>query len=234
MLLQDRRASSNRLIDSLPVSSRRRILAAAEPVQLDYKRVLARNGGPLTHVYFPTTSFVSLLVPSGDARLEVAVVGREGFFGLSVALGAAGSDTEAIVQGAGTALRIAAPDFRILLREDRTFARRIDRYAYVMLAAIARTAACNRFHLVEQRMARWLLMSADRAQSAIFPVTHVFLAEMLGVRRAGVTTAAHTLQERGLISYSRGTLAIRDRDGLVRAACSCYREDLEAYKRHFG
>ena len=234
MLLQDRRASTNRLIDSLSVSSRRRILAAGEPVQLDYKRALATKGKPLAHVFFPTTSFISLLVPSGEARLEVAVVGREGFFGVSVALGAAGSDLDAIVQGAGAALRIAAPDFRILMREDRTLRQCIDRYTYVMLAAIARTAACNRFHLVEQRMARWLLMSADRAQSAIFPVTHAFLAEMLGVRRAGVTTAAHTLQGRGLISYSRGTLAIRDRDGLKRAACSCYREDLDAYTRHLA
>ena len=233
MLLQDRRASSNRLIDSLSLSSRRRVLAAAEPVQLEYKRTVAAKGAHLTHVFFPTTAFISLLVPSDDARIEVAVVGREGLFGLSVALGAERSDVDAVVQGAGTALRIAAPDFRMLLREDRTLAGRIDRYTYVMLTQLARNAACNRFHRVEQRMARWLLASADRAQSAVFAVTHAFLAEMLGVRRVGVTTSAHDLQERGLITYSRGTVAIRDRDGLKRCACSCYREDLEAYKRHF-
>ena len=129
---------------------------------------------------------------------------------------------------------IAAADFRALLREDRTLRARIDRYAYLMLGQVARSAACNRFHLVEQRMARWLLASADRAQSAMFDVTHAFLAEMLGVRRVGVTTAARTLQERGLITYSRGTVAIRDREGLRRTACTCYRDDIEAYRKHFG
>ena len=232
MLLQDRRTSSNRLIDALSASSRRRVLAAAEPVHLEYKRTIATRGEELTHVFFPTTSFISLLVPADDARLEIAVVGREGLFGLCVALGAASSDVDAIVQGGGGALRIAAPDFRALLREDRMLTQRIDRYTCVVMAQLARNAACNRFHRVEQRMARWLLMSADRAQSAIFAVTHAFLAEMLGVRRVGVTTAAHALQQRGLITYSRGTVAIRDRDGLRRTACSCYREDLDAYKRH--
>ena len=234
MLLQDRRALSNKLVDSLPAASRKRLLAVAEPVTLEYKQVIATKGGALAAAWFPTTSFISMLVPSDKGRIEVAIVGREGLFGLGVAFGVRESDVEAIVQGAGTALRVSAADLRRLLKDDRALRERIDRYAYVMLNVLARNASCNRFHRVEQRMARWLLMSADRAQSAMFGITHAFLAEMLGVRRVGVTTAATKLQDQGFITYSRGTVAIRDRDGLKRTACSCYREDLETYKKHFG
>ena len=234
MLLQDRRASSNRLLDSLPASSRRRVLAVAEAVALEYKRELAAKGDALTHAFFPTTSFISMLAPADKGRIEVAVIGREGFFGLGVAFGVRESDVDALVQGGGTALRVPAAELRRLMKDDRALREHIHRYAYLMLGQLARNASCNRFHLVEQRMARWLLMSADRAQSAMFDVTHAFLAEMLGVRRVGVTTAASRLQHRGLITYSRGTVAIRDRDGLKRSACSCYRADLEAYRKHFG
>ena len=234
VFLQDRRAHSNKLLDSLPQASRKRLLAVAEPVALEYKQVLATKGGALTHAFFPTTSFISLLVPSDKGRIEVAIVGREGLFGLGVAFGVRESDVEAIVQGAGAALKVSAPDLRRFLKDDRAFRERLDRYAYVMLNVLARNAACNRFHRVEQRMARWLLMSADRAQSAMFDITHAFLAEMLGVRRVGVTTTANKLQDQGLITYSRGTVAIRDRDGLKRLACGCYREDHETYKKHFG
>ena len=234
MLLQDRRALTNKLIDSLPAASRKRLLAVAEPVALEYKRILATSGEALTHAWFPTTAFISLLVPGDKGRIEVAIVGREGLFGLGVAFGVRESDVEAIVQGAGTALRVPAADLRRLLKDDRALRERLDRYAYVMLTVLARNASCNRFHRVEQRMARWLLMSADRAQSAMFDITHAFLAEMLGVRRVGVTTAANKLQDQGIITYSRGTVAIRDGDGLKRTACSCYREDVETYNKHFG
>ena len=234
MLLQDRRAFSNKLIDSLPAATRKRVLAAAEPVSLEYKQVIATKGAALMHAWFPTTSFISLLVPGDKGRIEVAIAGREGLFGLGVAFGVRESDVEAIVQGAGSALRIPATDLRRLLRDDRALRERLDRYAYVMMTTLARNASCNRFHRVEQRMARWLLMSADRAQSSVFDITHAFLAEMLGVRRVGVTTAATRLQDQGLITYSRGTVAIRDREGLKRSACSCYREDVEAYQKHFG
>ena len=234
MLLQDRRAHSNKLIDSLPQASRKRLLAVAEPWELAYKDTVATKGGALTHAWFPTTAFISTLMPCDKGRIEVAIIGREGLFGLGVAFGVRESSVEAIVQGAGTALRVSATDLRRLLKDDRALREHLHRYAYVMLNVLARNAACNRFHLVEQRMARWLLMSADRAQSSMFDITHAFLAEMLGVRRVGVTTAANKLQDRGLITYSRGTVAIRDRDGLKRTACSCYREDLETYKKHFG
>jgi CRP-like cAMP-binding protein len=233
LLLQDRQASTNRFIDGLPAASRRRLLAATESVPLQYKKTVASYGDPLSYVYFPTTAFISLLVPADKSRLEIAVVGREGFFGLPVALGVSHSDVEAIVQGAGFALRLGAPDFRELLRDDRSLRKHVDRYAYVMLTQLARNAVCNRFHLVEQRLARWLLMSADRAQSATFDVTQAFLAEMLGVRRVGVTTAAGALQDRRLIHYTRGMVTIRNREGLRKAACSCYAADLSTYRSHF-
>ena len=232
MFLQDRR--TNQLIDALPRASQRRLLEAADTVQLDYKRVLAAKGDELSHVFFPTSSFISLLVPADRGRLEVAVVGREGFFGVGVSLGARRSELEAIVQGAGAAVRLAAPDFLALLRDDRSLRRQVDRYAYLMLSQVARSAACNRFHVVEQRLARWLLMTADRSHSASFRITHEFLAYMLGVRRVGITKAATALQHRQLITYARGAVTILDRKGLERASCRCYRSDLSTYARVFG
>ena len=207
---------------------------AAEVVSLEPRRVLVRRGGDLSHVYFPLGAVISLVVAAEGRCVEAATVGREGFFGVGVALGTSMSEMEAIVQTSGEALRLPGTDFRALLRDDRAFRRQVDRYTYLMLSHVARNVACNRFHLVEQRLARWLLATADRTQSQLFGITHAFLAELLGVRRVGVTTAAVTLQERGLIHYSRGMVAIRDRDGLRRTACACYREDLEAYKRHFN
>jgi CRP-like cAMP-binding protein len=233
LLLQDRSASTNRFIDGLPATTRRRLLETAEVVPMQYKRTIAAHGEALRYVFFPTTSFISLLVPADRGLLEIAVVGREGFFGLPIALGVGESDVEAIVQGEGFALRMGAPDFRELLRDHRALRTHVDRYAFVMMGQLARNSVCNRFHLVEQRLARWLLMSADRAQAATFDVTQAFLAEMLGVRRVGVTTAARALQERRLIQYTRGVVTIRNREGLRKAACSCYAADLATYRSQF-
>lgn len=233
MLLSDPRAQSNRWIDLLPAASRRRVVAAADRVCLEPKQTIVPFGAVLDHVYFPTSSFISLLVPADRGRLEVAVVGREGFFGLPIALGIDRSENEAVVQGAGEALRIASADFRRLLREDPSVRAHVDRYAYVRMQQMARNAVCTRFHIVEQRLARWLLVSSDRAQSSVFDVTQAFLAEMLGVRRVGVTTAAQGLQARRLIKYSRGTVAIRNREGLRKVACSCYTADLATYRSVF-
>ena len=232
MLLQETRASANRLIDSLSAPSRKRLLSAAETVQLEARQTLVARGADFDYVHFPVASVISMMLPADRGRLEVGIVGREGFLGLAVALGAGVAEFDGVVQGPGLALRVAAPRFRALLRDDSAMRLRVNRYAYVVLGQMARNVACHRFHLVEQRLARWLLASADRAQSAMFDVTHAVLAEMLGVRRVGVTNAAHALQARGLIAYSRGNVAIRDRDGLKRAACGCYRDDLDAYRRH--
>lgn len=233
MLFPERHTQTNRWVDQLPAASRRRLLAAADVVPLTYKQTLVPVGERIEAVYLPTTAFISVLLPADRGRLEIAVIGREGFYGLPVAWGLESAEMESVVQGAGFAQRVGAADFRRLLRDDPALRAHVDRYAYVRMQQAARNAVCNRFHRIEQRMARWLLASADRAQSSVFDVTQAFLAEMLGVRRVGVTTAAQALQERRLIKYSRGSVTIRSRDGLRKAACSCYAADLETYRSVF-
>jgi len=189
----------------------------------------------LSHVYFPTGCFISLIMPiDASAALEVGMVGAEGMFGLPLALGVDVSPVRAVVQGAGSALRMDAAIFRRELARSEALQRQIDRYVFVQLSQLAQTAACTRFHVVEARLARWLLMTQDRAISGKFHVTQEFLAYMLGVRRVGVTKAASSLQARRLIRYSRGNITVLDRRGLKAAACGCYRADLESYDRMLG
>ncbi len=175
----------NRLLAGLPGSDRRRILADCEHVDLGFAEVLYATGTPLTHVYFPTSSFISLIMPVDEtASLEVGLVGNEGMFGSVLALGADESPVRAVVQGAGAALRMVAAQFRRELERNAALHRLIDRYLFVHVCQLAQTAACTRFHVVEaHRLARWLLMTQDRAHSESFHVTQEFLALMLGVRR---------------------------------------------------
>ena len=203
-------------------------------VDLAFEQILAEAGEPLGHVHFPTTGFISLLTPMGAASIEVGLVGDEGMFGLPIALGVGVSQVRALVQGAGPALRMTAARFRTELGRNGPLKRAVGRYAFVTMSQLGQTAGCNRFHLVEARLARWLLMTADRAHSPVFYITHEFLAFMLGVRRVGITKAASALQERGLIRYARGNLAILDRPGLEAASCACYRADLDIYGKMFG
>lgn len=226
---------TNRLLDQLPARDHARMLAACEEVDLVFEEVLDEAGGTIGHVYFPTGSFISMLVPmGGKSTLEVALAGNEGMYGLPVAFGVASSPMRALVQGAGPALRIGAAAFRREIARMPALRACVDRYIYVVMSQLIQVAGCNRFHVVEQRLARWLLMTGDRAHSATFPITHEFLAYMLGVRRVGITEAASALQVRDLIEYKRGILTIRDRRGLERASCSCYRSDIETYARIFG
>jgi CRP-like cAMP-binding protein len=161
----------------------------------------------------------------------VALAGNEGMYGVPVALGVDVAPVHALVQGGGHAWRIDSGDFRRELARSAPLRASVDRYVYVVMSQLAQTAGCNRFHVVEQRLARWLLMTSDRAHSDTFHITHEFLAFMLGVRRVGITTAASALQSRKLIAYVRGEMEIRDRKGLERASCGCYRADLETYDR---
>lgn len=224
---------ANRLLERLPRKARERLIGAAEPVQMSLRQVITDHGDELDHVYFPTAGFISEVVPSDHGHLEVALVGNEGMFGLPVAFGIARSNVRAIVQGAGPALRIRSRAFRDQFDEDPSLREEVGRYAYLAMGNLARNAVCSRFHVLEQRMARWLLMSADRAHSSTFPITHAFLASMLGVRRVGVTNAARSLQERRLIRYTRGQMTILDREGLEQVACSCYRSGLDTYRTVF-
>lgn len=234
MLLEARLPQRNRLLSTLPEKYRKSFIAACEKVDLAFEQVVAEPGKPISHVYFPTESFISQITPVDGTKLEVALAGNEGMFGLPLSLGVGVSNVSAVVQGAGPALRMSATEFTRQLGKSADLRKLMGRYAFVVMGQLGQTIACNRFHVVEQRLARWLLMSADRAHSLAFAMTQAFAAYMLGVRRVGVTAAASALQSRGLIRYSRGKLAILDRKGLEAAACSCYRSDLATYKRILG
>ncbi len=194
-----------------------------ESVTLTFGDTLYEPGERITHVYFPGDSLVSLLsvVAPGKAA-EVGLVGREGMVGFPIALGSAESSLLAVVQGTGTALRMKSAFFRKQFGGNPTLQREIFRFTHLLMTQIAQTAACNRYHVVDARLARWLLMTRDRLNSSQFVLTHEFLAKMLGVRREGVTQSAGELQLRKLIGYSRGKISILDQKGLEARACNCY------------
>ena len=214
----------NKLLTARPARSYRRLASGLQPVALKFGDVLYEAGREMRHVYFPGDSLVSLLTPvNGHLALEVGMVGREGMVGLPVALGRTVSPIRALVQGAGGAMRMKSARFSREIRRSPLLLRGVHRYADALLAQVSQTAACNRFHRVEQRLARWLLMTRDRLRSDEFRLTQEFLAHMLGVRRVGVTRAARALQQRKLIAYNRGSIRILDGRGLEAAACECYR-----------
>lgn len=222
----------NHLIELLPRKDRSRLLEISEPVELTLAEVLCEPKARTRHVYFPTEGFISLVaMVEGSPGVEVGMVGREGMLGAQLVLGVSACPVHAVVQGAGEARRIGAAAFRRELARSATLRRGMDAYLAVLMAQLATAAACQRFHEIGPRLARWLLMSQDRSHSARFQVTHEFLAYMLGVRRVGVTTAANALQRSGLIKYHRGDITVVDRPGLESASCGCYASDRLAYAR---
>ena len=217
------RKVANNLLAALPGKNYRRLHSGLEQVELEFGDVLYEAGQKIRHVYFPGNSLVSLLtVVDHRMALEVGMVGREGMVGVPLALGAQVSPVRALVQGGGTAMRMESARFcREVLRSPE-LQRGIHQYANELMAQVSQTAACNRFHVIGARLARWLLMTRDRVGSGEFRLTHEFLAHMLGVRRVGVTQAASALQARKLIDYNRGSIRILDHEGLEAAACECY------------
>jgi len=217
-------AIENSLLAAVPDKDYRCLRAALEPVTLTFGEVLYEPGQTIHHIYFPGASLVSLLtLADGHLALEVGLIGREGMVGVPLVLGHNASSVRALVQGSGTAMRMTAARFRKEFQASSPLQRELYSYTHTLMAQISQTAACNRFHVVEERLARWLLMTHDRVKSDRFHMTHEFLGHMLGVRRVGVTKAAQALQERKLIRYSRGDITMLDRRGLEVAACGCYR-----------
>lgn len=222
--------ADNHLIEQLPLRDKARLLKLCERVPLTLEEVLCEPGAPTTHVYFPTEGFISLVsLVEGSTGVEVGMVGREGMLGAQLTLGVATAPLRALVQGEGTSWRMSAAIFRAELERSEPLRRELSRYVYVLMVQLATSAACVRFHQISPRLARWLLMSQDRAGCEKFRVTQEFLAYMLGVRRVGISVAASALQRAGLIEYHRGDVTVLDRAGLEAAACTCYASDGRTY-----
>jgi CRP-like cAMP-binding protein len=225
----------NRLLAALPEPDQRQILSHCDSVELRRGEVISEPGERIRDVYFPTDCFVSLVTPPEDhAGLEVRLVGNEGMIGTPLILGVEVTQIRTLVQGAGPAWRLSSEGFGEALRRSDALRARLHRYLDVLLNQGTQLLACTRFHRVEERLARWLLMAQDRAHSDHFHVTHELLALLLGVRRVGVTKAAGALQARELIHYRRGEIAVLDRAGLQGAACGCYGVAEALYEQSMG
>lgn len=220
----------NQLLELLPRGERAHLLARCERVDLIMPEVVCKPGAMAKYAYFPTDGFISL-VTSIDARpvLEVGMVGSEGMLGAQLSTGVKTSSLHALVQGPGMSWRVSADDLCEELESSAALRKFVNRYLYVLLAQFATSAGCLRFHTISQRLARWLLMTQDRAHQDNFHMTHEFLSYMPGVRREGITGSARELQAAGLIQYTRGNVVVIDRSGLERAACTCYEVDRRSY-----
>src|ERR1043165_1407450 len=214
--------AANRLLAALPKKEYRRLLPELEQVAMPFAEVVYEPGARIRHVYFPNDSIVSLLAEVADrSTLEVGIVGNEGMAGISVFMGVDASPHRAITQGAGTAMRMKASALRKESDRAGPLHGLLHRYAHSLLSQVSRGAVCNRFHLVDARLARWLLMSGDRLGTNEFRLTQDFISNMLGVRREGVNKAAGALLKGELINYSRGRIKILNWQGLEATACEC-------------
>jgi CRP-like cAMP-binding protein len=225
----------NRLLAVLTPDAQERILAQCEPVELVSGDILCESDEPFEHAYFPLKGIIALVTIMGQFRpLEMGLIGNEGMLGATLALGVETAPMRAVVQGSGTAWRMTSERFQRKLHTDPDLRGTIHRYLYVLLTQFAQSAACTHFHEIEPRLARWLLMTHDRAHADHFYLTHEVLAALLGVRRSGITIAAGALQQHGLIHYVRGEIRILDRPGLEVAACGCYTALIADYTGQFA
>ena len=220
---------ANRLLEELGREQCRRLREAGTVVDLRLGQVLHAADSRTAHVYFPTGAIISLVTHVDGHATEIGMVGAEGMLGVHHVLGVARAPFEALIQGSGPALRIGARDFEAELAGSPDLRHTMGRYAYVLLRQTATAAVCMHAHQTTPRLARWLLMMQDRACSTGFFATQQFLSLMLGVRRAGVSTAAGELRAMGCISYVRGRVTVRERGVLRAAACACYESDLQVY-----
>lgn len=222
----------NRLLAALPEAEWARWQAQLEPVDMPLGQVLYESGGRLSHVYFPTTAIASLLYVMEDgASAEIAVVGREGLVGISLFMGGESTPSRAVVQSAGQGYRLGA---ELVLREFNRAGPAMHlllRYTQALITQMSQTAVCNRHHSLDQQLCRWLLLSLDRLAGDELVMTQELIANMLGVRRGGVTEAALKLQKAGLIRYARGRISVLDRKGLEERTCECYAVVKKEYDR---
>jgi len=213
----------NRLLATLPKNEYKHLLPKLKTVSLVLGEVLYEPGAAIKYVYFPNDSIISLISKlSETSLLEVGMVGNEGMAGLAVFMGVNSSSTRALVQGAGTAMRMSSAAVRTEANRLGNLHHLLHRYSHSLLNQVSQSSACNRFHFVNARLARWLLMTKDRLGAEEFPLTQEFLASMLGVRREGVSKAAGALQAAKLIRYSRGIITVLNRRGLEAKSCECY------------
>lgn len=224
----------NRLLAAVPSRVRRHLLGRCEKVELVPGEVLCTPGRPMHHVYFPLESFVAMVAPMADGAIQVGMVGNEGMVGVSLILGVRISPLRGIVQCGGSAWKIGAGPFEQEVDRSPALRQTLNRYLCVLIGQLAQNTGCARFHLVEARLARWLLMARDRAHRNSFFITHEFLSDLLGVRRVGVTNAASALQAAKLIRYSRGNVTILNGRGLEAAACECYEAGDLMYESALG
>lgn len=223
---------TNTLIDALPRTARKRLLSICEPVDLVSGHIVSGSDSITRHVYFPTGSILSLTTSSKDSPvLEVGMVGSEGMLGLQVVLAVDSVPLQASVRGSGPAWRIATEPFNRELLGSRALRQSLNCYLQVTLLQFTLEARCVRFHQIDQRLARWLLMTHDRTHAESLTVTQALIAHLLGVRRVGIAKAAGTLQRRGLIRYVRGVLTIVDRKALESVSCDCYETTRRTYAR---
>lgn len=225
----------NKLLTGLRRDDRLALVAHCETVNLVFGQILCEPGHPFQHAHFPLTGFVSLVAPlDGRPPLEMGLIGNEGMLGATLVLGVDAAPIRGVVQGAGSALRISRAHLRRALGTSAALRQTLSRYLYVVMSQLAISAACTHFHETAPRLARWLLLTHDRAHGDHFHLTHAFLADMLGVRRSSVSVAAAAMQRDELIGYTRGEITILDRARLERAACSCYEAENADYARIFG
>jgi CRP-like cAMP-binding protein len=215
--------SKNRILAALPAAEYEKLSPHLVKVSFALGEVLHEPEQKIEYVYFPEACLVSLVAVLEDGEtVEAGVIGFEGFVGVPVVLGVQSGTTQALIQGAGEALRLRSQILKSAIGNGGTLHDLLLRYTHTLFTQIAQTAACNRAHDLNQRLARWLLLTHDRLRKDEFELTHEFLARMLGTRRAGVSVAANGLREAGLIDYTRGRVSIKNRDGLELAACECY------------
>jgi CRP-like cAMP-binding protein len=222
----------NRLLAALPEAEWQRWLPQLELVEMPLGEVLYESGGTLSHVYFPTTAIVSLLyVMENGASAEIAVVGNEGLVGVSLFMGGESTPSRAVVQSAGQGIRLEARSMKDEFNRAGPTLHLLLRYTQALITQMAQTAVCNRHHSVDQQLCRWLLLSLDRLEGDELVMTQELIANMLGVRREGVTEAALSLQQAALIRYARGHITVLDRSGLEKRSCECYAVVKKEYDR---